>query len=526
MEPSNATALKSGSVLAGKYRLVSIVGSGGMGAVWRAEHLGLSAPVAVKLLATELDRRQDAIARFLREAQSAANLRSPHVVQVFDHGVDEASQTPFIVMELMKGESLAERLARVGRLSAVDTAKVITQAARAVTLAHELGIVHRDLKPANLFLVHNQDDEILKVLDFGLAKWKRAAGALAPGAATATNVVMGTPYYMSPEQMNGAPEADLRSDLWALGVIAFECLTGVRPFEGDNLISIGMRVCSAPVPALEPSLALPPELDAWFSRALAKDPGQRFQTARELAEELRRVCLRSVTSSSKPQAFAQAAAVAAVPAFADRGTAAGERTAPLPRASFEQQAAQSKTSAPSGADGVSEEAPSAGPMARSIGAGLKPRSRRSIAWGLVAGLFVAAIVMISALRARSLSATSDATASASPGVVAAEPTAATSLSTGNPEPPALTSPSPPPISVVPTIPEPVAVSVPDASARAATRPSSAAHPLRPNANPAVVRPNAAASPSASARRAPARRPLTPAPSSSVKALDIERTPSF
>jgi serine/threonine-protein kinase len=142
-----------------------------------------------------------------------------------------------------------------------------------------------------LFLVRNEDDEILKVLDFGLAKWRRPLGAVTEGALTATDQFMGTPYYMSPEQMDGSRDADHRSDLWAVSVIAFECITGVRPYDGDNAISIALKVHSAPVPRLPTALALPEGLDNWFARALAKNPEHRFQSARQLVDELRRVCL-------------------------------------------------------------------------------------------------------------------------------------------------------------------------------------------------------------------------------------------
>lgn len=280
--------MKAGSVLSGKYRLISILGQGGMGSVWRAEHLALRAPVAVKLLAPALEAQPETWARFHREAQSAANLRSPHVVQILDHGVDQDTQTPFIAMELMEGESLAERLSRVGRLSVADTLKLITHASRALTRAHDAGIMHRDLKPGNLFIVHNEDDEIVKVLDFGLAKWRvEPEGQYA--AATMTGQLLGTPYYMSPEQVEASNQVDYRSDLWSLGVITYQCLVGARPFEGESLLSLALQICErrpAPIPE---GLNLPLGLNGWLERALAKSKEARFQSARELAEELRRV---------------------------------------------------------------------------------------------------------------------------------------------------------------------------------------------------------------------------------------------
>jgi eukaryotic-like serine/threonine-protein kinase len=263
-----------------------------MGSVWRAEHLVLNAPVAIKLLTetTEGGHSPETVLRFLREARSAANLRSPHVVQVMDHGVDPTTQLPFIVMELLEGESLAERLLREQRLSPEQTSRIFSQAARALARAHEAGIVHRDLKPANLFLVRNEDEEVLKVLDFGLARWTSGGAGADPGVVTITEQVLGTPYYMSPEQMSGGRSVDHRSDLWSLAVVAYECVTGTRPFQGDTVIAIALKVCGGALPELPEFLAPFPDLGVWFRRALAGDPAERFQSARDAAAALRRAC--------------------------------------------------------------------------------------------------------------------------------------------------------------------------------------------------------------------------------------------
>jgi serine/threonine-protein kinase len=277
-----------GTLLAEKYRLVSLLGRGGMGEVWRAEHLGLRAPVAIKLMNPEIASNPEALARFNREAQAAASLRSPHVVQVLDHGLDPILQAPFIAMELMEGESLAGRLERVGRLSPADTARIVTHIARALARSHEAGIVHRDLKPDNVFLVRGDDEEIAKVLDFGIAKANTQS--LDPSSITRTGAVMGTPYYMSPEQISGAKGVDYRTDLWALGVIACQCLTGKLPFQADTIGGLVLAICTEPMPRPSQLGPSPAAFDAWFERALARQPAQRFQSARELAEELRRVC--------------------------------------------------------------------------------------------------------------------------------------------------------------------------------------------------------------------------------------------
>ena len=277
-------ALEPNRVLAGRYRLESRLGQGGMGAIWRAEHLALGAPVAVKLIDREAVPDEDTLARFLREAKAAAALRSPHVVQIIDYGVE--GPVPFMVMELLEGETLAQRLKRARRLSRQETARVLTHIGRAVARAHEAGIVHRDLKPENVFLVQNEDAEIAKVLDFGVAKVGQAE--LGPeGTRTRTGSILGTPYYMSPEQAQGNKAVDGRSDLWSLGVIAFECLTGRRPFFSDGLGDLVLTICVRDLPVPSDVAPVPLGFDAWFAKACARDPETRFQTARELTEALR-----------------------------------------------------------------------------------------------------------------------------------------------------------------------------------------------------------------------------------------------
>lgn len=254
--------------------------------MWRALHLSLQAPVAVKMIDPGIAQVPDALARFHREAQAAAALRSPNVVQILDHGVDELTRAPFIVMELMEGESLADRLDRQGRLTAADTTRIVSQMARALTRAHAAGIVHRDLKPDNVFLVRNEDEEVAKILDFGIAK----SDVHKVGAATATGTVMGTAYYMSPEQISGSKEVDHRTDLWALGVIAHECLTGAKPFDSETLGGMVLKICTEPIRAPSVFGGVPAGFDRWFERAVMRDPALRFQSAREMAEELKRIC--------------------------------------------------------------------------------------------------------------------------------------------------------------------------------------------------------------------------------------------
>jgi len=258
-----------------------------MGQVFRAEHLSLHSPVAIKLISEDLMQNQDGVNRFMREAHAAASIRSPHVVQILDFGVDQGF--PYIAMELLEGESLAGRLGRLGRISPAETARIMTHVGRAMTRAHEAGVVHRDLKPDNIFLVQNEEEELTKVLDFGIAK------STAPGPSgsqgTRTGAVLGTPDYMSPEQAEGARTVDLRTDIWAMGVITFECIVGRRPFLGESFGTLLLAICARelPIPS-QINADVPPGFDAWFGRCCARAPEHRYATAREAVQALRQVC--------------------------------------------------------------------------------------------------------------------------------------------------------------------------------------------------------------------------------------------
>ena len=268
-------------IIADRYQLGEQLGEGGMGTVWRAEHLTLKSPVVIKLLAESIAQSPEALERFMREAQASAALRSMHVVQIFDYGVDDG--VPYIAMELLQGESMQDRLDRVGRIPAADAAKFMIHTARAMAKAHEAGIIHRDLKPDNIYLVQ-EDEEIAKVLDFGIAKIADG-GATGDHGNTRTGAVLGTPYYMSPEQAQGTKAIDWRTDLWAMAVIGYQCMTGQRPFDSEALGDLLLKICvrDAPVPS-QACPDVPPELDAWFARGVQKDPEDRFQSAQELAE--------------------------------------------------------------------------------------------------------------------------------------------------------------------------------------------------------------------------------------------------
>lgn len=277
--------VSEGSILSGRYRLVSRLGRGGMGAVWRAEHLGLSSHVAIKLIDEEIVKSEEMLARFKREAQAAASLRMTNVVQILDYGVD--GQTPYIAMELLEGETLSTRLERQSALVPEEAASILSQVGRALARAHEHGIVHRDLKPDNIFLVQDGDQEIAKVLDFGVAKTSGTERALHN---TSTGALLGTPYYMSPEQATARGDVDSLTDVWALGVVAFESLVGRRPFDGPSIGAIVVSICSEPLPIPSDFGLVPEGFDEWFATACHRDRHSRFRTAVAATAALRRVC--------------------------------------------------------------------------------------------------------------------------------------------------------------------------------------------------------------------------------------------
>ncbi|WP_437735845.1 serine/threonine-protein kinase [Sorangium sp. So ce1335] len=290
--------LDSGAIIAGKYRLEHPLSAGGMGSVWVAQHVQLGTHVAVKFMGTAYASAPAFRARFEREARAAAHLRSPHVVQVHDFGFEQG--VPYLVMELLRGEDLSARLKRVRRLSLPETQRLLVQAGKALRSVHDAGLVHRDLKPANLFLarVDGEDEDLLKLIDFGIAK--ETVPKLVTEAST-TGEVMGSPHYMSPEQLRADRDIDARSDLWAMGVILFRMVTGYLPFPGDVLAQVMTKILVEPIPsARQLAPDLPPAIDAFFARALARDRAHRFQNVREMVEEFgRAIGMTAVFSSSR-----------------------------------------------------------------------------------------------------------------------------------------------------------------------------------------------------------------------------------
>jgi serine/threonine protein kinase len=321
--------LRAGDVIGERYRLVARIASGGMGSVWSADHLVLGTRVAVKLMTPQLVEDEHARARFQREAQAAANLRGPHVVDIFDHGVHE--DTPYIVMELLEGETLSARLKAKKKLPPDEVVALVGQIGRAIAKAHAAGVIHRDLKPENVFIVEGEHGEVAKLLDFGIAK--RVIEPLA-GTTTGCGAMLGTPFYMSPEQLVDAALADARADLWSLAVITYECLVGRRPFSAGSMPELAVAVLAEPIPIPSQHGAVPPGFDAWFQRATMRDADARFQDAIEMVDALASSLAATPRASvPSPQPRRSAAFVLVPTLVAAIGLAgfalAGDREAPI-----------------------------------------------------------------------------------------------------------------------------------------------------------------------------------------------------
>ncbi|HEY2734542.1 MAG TPA: serine/threonine-protein kinase, partial [Polyangiales bacterium] len=276
----------AGQVLAGKYRVERVLGSGGMGVVVAAWHLELEQRVAVKFLHPLALERPDTAERFRREARAAAKIRSEHVARVIDVGIMEGG-LPYMVMEYLDGHDVAQEMQRVGPLPISSAIDFTLQAIEALAEAHAAGIVHRDLKPANLFLSLRPDgSRIVKVLDFGISK-SLFGSSVAEMSLTRTASLIGSPLYMSPEQMRSAKDVDTRTDIWSIGVMLYEMISGRPPYTGDSIPALCASLLSdSPKPLHELRAEISPSLEAVIMRCLAKDREHRFATVSELARAL------------------------------------------------------------------------------------------------------------------------------------------------------------------------------------------------------------------------------------------------
>jgi serine/threonine-protein kinase len=434
-----------GAVLAGRYRVERLLGQGGMGVVVKAMHLQLFQPVAMKFLLPEVLGNQQVVQRFLREAQAAVRLKSEHVARVIDVGSLETG-APYMVLEYLEGADLAN-FPR-SQLSVGGVVDMILQACEALAEAHSLGIVHRDIKPANFFITRGSDGkQLLKVLDFGISKTPMGNSNL-----TATQSVMGTPAYMSPEQMRSSRDVDHRADIWALGVVLFELLQGAPPFGGDTFSSMVIKVVNDPLPRL--SVQLPGELDAIVYRCLEKDPARRFQNVAELAQAL--------------APYAQSETQAAISVQRTRSIIGLEAHRPATEPGPARRAIPPSTI--SGAAGAKT---------------TPPTGRR---WPIFAGLgvliAVVAIAVIASSGGGGSAAGDGKTAGPTP---AAQPQSAPPPPTPPAAPPAVATPTAPP---APTTPPPAAAAPAVAAPAVATptTPAAVTPPVTPPATPPVTAP--------------------------------------
>jgi serine/threonine protein kinase len=281
------TPVQEGEVLAGKYRVERVLGVGGMGVVVAAHHIGLDERVAIKFLLPEALGNPEAVARFAREARAAVKIKSLHVARVSDVGVLDTG-APYMVMEYLQGQDLSQRLRDHGPMGVPETIDLVLQACEALAEAHALGMVHRDLKPANLFLTQQADGSpCVKVLDFGISKVTSPGSSGNDFGMTKTQAIMGSPLYMSPEQMASSRDVDARADIWAIGTILFELLTGRVPFLGDTMPQLcAMILQEAPPPPRHLRPDVPEGLQQVVLRCLEKDKQRRFANVGELASAL------------------------------------------------------------------------------------------------------------------------------------------------------------------------------------------------------------------------------------------------
>jgi serine/threonine-protein kinase len=437
--------VEQGSVIAGRYRLDHLLGEGGMGAVWAATHQLTGKRVAIKLLKADA-ATPDTLRRFVREARAASAVRHPNVVEIHDFlSLDDGS--PAMVMDLLEGETLAQRLRRLTVLPMPELASIMAPVLSAVGSAHAAGVIHRDLKPDNIFLAQLGDGRTEPmVLDFGIAKVLPFEEAMETDEQlTRTGAVVGTPYYMAPEQAFGEKDVDARIDVWALGVILYECATGRKPIRGETLGQVFKSITAGPIPHLaKTDPQLPAKFATLVDRMLSRDREQRPRDLREPFELLRDM------SGVNARSFGPAASLAA---------ATRSEAAPEP--------------ASAAALGASEVT-----FTKGVGTETSPRERRALL-GII-GALVLALLGVVVVRALGRAESAGSTASAAPAVVAA-----------------------PPVQVLPPRPEPASLPLPAPSASEGAVVAPLASRARPQRVARPLAPTPSTSPVSSAKPAPA-----------------------
>ena len=367
---------ETGSILDGKFRVIRPLGAGGMGAVYEVEHTLTKHRRALKLLNEQMAKLPSIVERFLREASAAGHIKNPHVIETFDAGT-LASGEPYIVMELLSGQTLAALIERRGALGVAETCDLLIQACDGIGAAHAAGIVHRDLKPENLFLL-GTSPAFVKILDFGISKFDPAlTGA---HSMTSEGSAMGTPYYMPPEQARGDKSLGTQADVYALGVVLYECLCGVKPFDAETLAHLAVLIAEGNYqPASQRRPGLPAECDAVIARAMAADRTARYASVVELADALRG--LRARTDSASPLASV------APPALVADGDQNAKQAAD---AAFE-------ATAPAAAPTAGAAAQTEAPLSRT--ASVSRATPRRVPWLAVGGALAVAVTALALLRA-------------------------------------------------------------------------------------------------------------------------------
>jgi eukaryotic-like serine/threonine-protein kinase len=478
-----------GAVLAGKFRVDRVIGQGGMGVVVGATHLHLQQPVALKFLLPDLVHSPQIVERFVREARASAQLRGEHVCRVSDVGAFD-NGAPYIVMELLEGSDLASLLESNGPLPVPLAADYVLQACVGVAEAHAVGIVHRDLKPANLFLTRRPDGmPLIKVLDFGIAKARSDRNF----SLTQTSAVLGSPGYMSPEQLRSTRDVDVRSDIWSLGVILYELVSGRPPFTGESITELALHIAMDPTPPLIGRM--PHGFDQLVHRCLEKEPAQRYPDLANLAHAL--AAYGGAGSWEMANAVSRLLNVAP-PASASFGGHAPYASAPTVRAPI-LPAASHPSGNPHGQPPGRTTPTTMGAAASSMVMPPQPRGAR---WGVVAGVALAAVagVVVTALAMRGGDSprgpsTSEAAARPAPQAVPDAGASAETVPAADPPPaqtpvdaaPPLIPPSPPTTPPSPPMVPPSPPAVPaDAGVFDAPRPS---RPRPPRPKPADTKPD-------------------------------------
>jgi len=511
-----------GQIYADKYRIVRALGQGAMGAVYEAENLRIQRRVAIKILHPAMLHKRDPVTRFEREAQAAGRIGSRHIVEVLDVG-ELPDGTRFMVMEYLEGVTLEQRIRQRGRLAPEEIAPIAMQLLDGLAAAHEAGIVHRDLKPANVFLVPTRDGDFVKVLDFGVSKFNVGDAGEAMSM-TSTGAVLGTPFYMSPEQAKGSRGIDARSDLYSVGVILYESITGQVPFSAETFNELIFRiVLESPPPAEQFVPNLDPGFALLLRKAMGREPEQRFQSALDF-----RLALRAwYTAQSSPMDLAQGGTVmmpgargATLMLDDPRGgpplPAYGNMTEPLrmpvgPGGPMQMLAMPHAT--------VQERRSSRAMMAVVL------LTAASVSMGGAAGVLLlrggpASAASVAASAGASAGPAARAAASASPAASASAPAGdtaagapASSSGASAPETARAAAPSPAPATAAPAAPRPPAVAAePSADRGSKPTPPPAPRPAPPARAPAPAATAAAAAP------APAPAPAPAAPASTKRTI--------